>query len=133
MQEKIAKFRKLKLLFVEDEDDLIKIITDTLTKLQANFLTAQNGQDALKIIEENIDIDVVVIDINMPIMNGFEMIEILKEKKPSLPIVVMSANTEIENIEKAKEFGVQAYLSKPFDFIKFIELITAMEIKKYGI
>ena len=47
MQEKIEKLRKLKLLFVEDEEDLIDIITDTLTKLQANFLTAKNGEEAL--------------------------------------------------------------------------------------
>ncbi|AXH14148.1 response regulator [Malaciobacter mytili] len=133
MQEKIVELRKLKLLFVEDEDDLINIITDTLTKLQANFLTAQNGQDALKIVEENPDIDAVITDINMPIMNGLEMIKILKEKNPSIPVVIMSAHTEIEYIDKAKEFGVENYLLKPFDFIKFIELITTMEIKKHGI
>lgn len=133
MQEKIVELRKLKLLFVEDEDDLINIITDTLTKLQANFLTAQNGQDALKIVEENPDIDAVITDINMPIMNGLEMIKILKEKNPSIPVVIMSAHTEIEYIDKAKEFGVDNYLLKPFDFIKFIELITTMEIKKHDI
>ncbi|MFY9075786.1 two-component system response regulator [Malaciobacter mytili] len=133
MQEKIVELRKLKLLFVEDEDDLINIITDTLTKLQANFLTAQNGQDALKIVEENPDIDAVITDINMPIMNGLEMIKILKEKYPSIAVVIMSAHTEIEYIDKAKEFGVENYLLKPFDFIKFIELITTMEIKKHGI
>ncbi len=133
MQEKIVELRKLKLLFVEDEDDLIDIITDTLTKLQANFLTAQNGQDALKIIEENSDIDAVITDINMPIMNGLEMIKILKEKNPLIPVVIMSAHTEIEYIDKAKEFGVENYLLKPFDFIKFIELITTMEIKKHDI
>ncbi|NWN97762.1 MAG: response regulator, partial [Bacillus sp. (in: Bacteria)] len=67
MQEKIFQLRKLKLLFVEDEDDLINIITDTLNKLEANFLTAQNGQEALDIIEKNPDLDAVITDINMPI------------------------------------------------------------------
>ncbi|AXH08907.1 two-component system response regulator [Malaciobacter halophilus] len=130
MQEKIIELRKLKLLFVEDEDDLINIITDTLNKLEANFLTAQNGQEALEIIEANDDLDAVITDINMPILNGLEMIQILKEKKPDLPIIVMSAHTEIEYIDKAKEFGVKDYLLKPFDFMKFIELITSMELKK---
>ncbi len=59
MEEKIFELRKLKLLFVEDEDDLINIITDTLNKLEANFLTAQNGQEALDLIEKNPDLDAV--------------------------------------------------------------------------
>lgn len=129
MQDKIIELRKLKLLFVEDEDDLINIITDTLTKLQANFLTAKNGEEALSILENNSDVDAVITDINMPIMNGLEMIKILKDKTPKLPIIIMSAHTETEYIEKAKELGVNNYLLKPFDFIKFIELITNMEIK----
>lgn len=130
MQEKIFQLRKLKLLFVEDEDDLINIITDTLNKLEANFLTAQNGQEALDIIEKNPDLDAVITDINMPIMNGLEMIKILKETNPNLPIIIMSAHTEIEYIDKAKEYGVKDYLLKPFDFMKFIELITTMELNK---
>lgn len=69
----------------------------------------------------------------MPILNGLEMIQILKEKKPDLPIIVMSAHTEIEYIDKAKEFGVKDYLLKPFDFMKFIELITSMELKKMSL
>lgn len=129
MQDKIIELRKLKLLFVEDEDDLINIITDTLTKLQANFLTAKNGEEALSVLENNSDVDAVITDINMPIMNGLEMIKILKDKTPKLPIIIMSAHTETEYIEKAKELGVNNYLLKPFDFIKFIELITNMEIK----
>lgn len=129
MQDKIIELRKLRLLFVEDEDDLINIITDTLTKLQANFLTAKNGEEALEVLKDNVDVDAVITDINMPIMNGLEMIKILKDKKPELPVIVMSAHTETEYIEKAKELGVENYLLKPFDFIKFIELITNMGIK----
>ncbi len=74
MQEKIDKLKLLKLLFVEDEEDLIDIITDTLNKLQANFLTAKNGEEALSIINENPDIDVLITDINMPVMNGLTLI-----------------------------------------------------------
>ena len=52
----IEKLKKLKLLFVEDEEDLIEIISDTLVKLNANFLTATNGEEALALIEKNNDI-----------------------------------------------------------------------------
>jgi YesN/AraC family two-component response regulator len=129
MHEKIEKLRGLKLLFVEDEEDLLSIISDALTKLQANFLTANNGEEALKILKENPDIDAIITDINMPVMNGLDMIENIIKQDIKIPIIVMSAHTETEYINKAKEYGVSEYLLKPFDFIKFIELITSMEIK----
>ncbi|RXJ90265.1 two-component system response regulator [Arcobacter sp. CECT 8983] len=127
MQDKIEKLRALKLLFVEDEDDLIEIISDTLDKLDTNYLTAKNGEEALKIIEENPDLSMVITDINMPVMNGLEMIEELKKRDINLPIIVMSAHTEIEYINKAKDLGVNDYLLKPFDFIKFINLIVSLD------
>jgi len=130
MEEKIERLRSMKLLFVEDEEDLIEIISDTLTKLNANYLTAKNGQEALKIIDENSDISMIITDINMPVMNGLEMIEELKRKEFNLPIIVMSAHTELEYINKAKELGVDDYLLKPFDFIKFINLIVELDRNK---
>lgn len=129
MQEKIEKLRSLKLLFVEDEQDLLDIISGALVKLKANFLTANNGEEALVKLEENSDIDAVITDINMPYMNGLEMIKIMKDRGLDIPIIVMSAHTETEYLEKAKELGVDEYILKPFDFIKFIDLITSMEIK----
>lgn len=129
MQEKIKKLKTLKLLFVEDEADLIEIITDTLEKLEANFLTATNGEEALGIIEANPDIDVIVTDINMPIMNGLVLIKELKDRKSEIPIVIMSAHTEVDYINKAKELGVDNYLLKPFDFIKFIDLVTQLKVR----
>lgn len=129
MQEKIEKLKKLKLLFVEDEADLVEIITDTLKKLDANFLSAKNGQEALDLVEANHDIDIIITDINMPVMNGLVMIKELKRRGYNMPVIIMSAHTETDYINKAKELGVDNYLLKPFDFIKFIDLITDLEIK----
>lgn len=129
MHEQIEKLRELKILFVEDEEDLLSIICDALKKLKVNYLTASNGLEALKVLDENPDIDIVVTDINMPQMNGLDMIRNMKEKGIDLPIIIMSAHTEREYIDQAKEFEVEDYLLKPFDFIKFIELISNMEIK----
>jgi len=53
MEEKIEKLRSMKILFVEDEEDLLEIISDTLDKLNGNYLTAKNGQEALNVIKEN--------------------------------------------------------------------------------
>ncbi len=97
--------------------------------MDANFLSAKNGQEALELIEQNRDIDIIVTDINMPVMNGLKMIEELKKRGFNIPVIIMSAHTETDFINKAKELGVDNYLLKPFDFIKFIDLITEMEIK----
>lgn len=127
MEEKIERLRSMKLLFVEDEEDLIDIISDTLNKLNVQYLTASNGEEALRIIEDNPDITMIITDINMPVMNGLDMIKELKNKKITTPIIVMSAHTELEYINKAKELGVEDYLLKPFDFIKFINLIIELD------
>ncbi len=129
MQEKIQELRELKLLFVEDEEDLITIIEDTLKKLQSNFLTARNGEEALNVLAKHPDINAVITDINMPLMNGIELIEQINQKGLNIPVIVMSAHTEAEYLEKAKALGVKNYLLKPFDFIKFIDLIVNMGIK----
>ena len=130
MHHRIEKLRGLKLLFVEDEEDLLSIISDALTKLHANFLTANNGIEALSLLRENPDIDVIITDINMPLMGGLDMIKNIVDQDIDIPIIIMSAHTETEYIQKAQEYGVSEYLLKPFDFIKFIELITNMEINK---
>ncbi len=129
MQDKIAKLKKVKILFVEDEEDLITIISDTLTKLQANFQTATNGQIAFDKIQESNDFDLVVTDINMPIMSGLELIEKVQKTNKDLPFIIMSAHTEPEYIKKAEELGIDNYLLKPFDFIKFINLVAQLDLK----
>jgi len=126
MQKKIVKLKELRLLFVEDEEDLLEIISDTLTKLDANFITAKNGQEALDLLEKT-SVDIVITDINMPVMNGLDLIENLNKLHPKIQVIVMSAHTETEYINKANSLGVKDYLIKPFDFIKFIELVATMD------
>lgn len=130
MQEKIQKLKSIKILFVEDEEDLCNIISDTLSKLQANFETAQNGQVALDRFNENGDFDLIVTDINMPVMNGLELIKNVREVNNDIPVIIMSAHTEPEYIKSAEELGVENYLLKPFDFIKFINLVSTLEFNK---
>ena len=129
MQQKIAKLQTVKILFVEDEADLVTIITDTLQKLKANFETAENGEIALQKFKDINDFDLIVTDINMPVMNGLELIKHIKEIRPEMPVIIMSAHTEPEYIKSAEELGVDNYLLKPFDFIKFINLISQMDFK----
>ena len=130
LQESIDQLKKLKFLFVEDEKDLLDIISETLEKLGVSFFTAKNGEEGLNILKEHADeIDIIVTDISMPIMNGLEMIKEVKSLYPDLEIIIMTAHTESKYMTEAKNYGVNDYLLKPFDFIKFIELINSKKLK----
>ena len=128
MQEKIARLKEIKILFVEDEVDLITIISETLSKLGANFVTANNGEEGLQALKDNPDIQLVVTDINMPILNGIDMIKKIRENGSDITCVIMSAHTEPEYLKSADELNVKDYILKPFDFIKFINLIGELDI-----
>jgi YesN/AraC family two-component response regulator len=127
MQTKIAKLKSIRILFVEDEEDLRTIISDTLNKLQVNFETAENGKIALEKFKTLNDFDLIVTDINMPVMNGLEFIAGVRVVDNNIPVIIMSAHTEPEYIKSAEELGVTNYLLKPFDFIKFINLVSELE------
>jgi YesN/AraC family two-component response regulator len=130
LQESIDQLKKLKFLFVEDEKDLLDIISETLEKLEVSFFTAKNGEEGLSVLKEHEDkIDIIVTDISMPIMNGLEMIKEVKSLYPNIEIIIMTAHTESKYMTEAKDYGVNDYLLKPFDFIKFIELINSKKLK----
>ena len=124
MIEKIEKIKKLKILFVEDEPELLNIISETLKKMDVTFYTAENGKEGLEILKKHADIDLIVTDINMPQMNGLEMISHIRKSGNDVKIMIMSAYSESEYIKKAKEFGVKDYILKPFDFLKFIDIVN---------
>jgi YesN/AraC family two-component response regulator len=122
LKEKIEKLKELKILFVEDEKNLREIIGETFTKLEVQFDTAENGQIALEMIKEK-SYDLVVTDINMPVMNGLDLIENIRNTLDlHIPVYIMSAHTEQKYIDRAKELEVENYIMKPFDFIKFINM-----------
>ena len=127
LQEKIAKISKFQVLFVEDEQDLVDIISNTLSKLQIKNFTASNGKIGLEILHANPEIDIIVTDINMPIMDGLEMIREIRKTNQNIKIIIMSAHNESEFKEEANNLGINDYLVKPFDFMQFIEIISNLE------
>jgi len=129
---KVQELQKLKLLFVEDEKDLIQIISETLSKLELNYLIGHNGQEGLDLLAQHNDVDIIITDLNMPIMNGVEMIEKIRSdsRYNNIEIIIMSAHTEKSIVDQIEKLGVKNYLYKPFDFIKFIDLIFEVKTKK---
>ena len=122
IQDKIASIKKFKILFVEDEKDLQTIVSGTFSKIGFDFLVAGDGKEALEIISKDKEIRLLIKEINMPIMNGLDLIKEAKKISPSMKVIIMSAHNEEEFVRKASDLGVDDYLIKPFDFMKFIDI-----------
>lgn len=108
----------LNVLIVDDSVTIRAVIEKTLGMAKvpvAELHHAENGKEALKILEDNW-IDLVFSDINMPVMNGIEMVEKMRENglMKNTPVIVISTEGSATRIEQLKELGVTAYLRKPF-------------------
>lgn len=113
----------LNILYAEDEEILRDSMKSSLSKLFANVYTAKNGQEAFEFIKKE-EIDIVLTDINMPIMGGIELIESIfhyTEQEPK--IVVLSAHDESKLLQKLINMGVNNFLNKPVDKQMMINLL----------
>ncbi len=123
-------FTKKKLLLVDDIEVNREIATMMLTQFGFNVETAVNGQEAVdKIAASNVgDYDVVLMDIQMPVMDGYEAARTIRKldnpQLANIPIIAMTANAFSEDIQAAKEAGMNDHIAKPIDVNKMIETIT---------
>lgn len=110
------------ILVVDDEEMNIKMIEVILNDTPMyRVVGATGGIEALEILE-NEDIDMILLDVKMPGMNGFEAMEEIR-KKYNMPIVLMTGDRKIETIERATKLGVDDYLTKPFQPLVLKEII----------
>jgi len=109
-----------KIMVVDDESDLEVLIKQKFRKKirqkEYEFLFAQNGQEALEKVKENPDIDIVLSDINMPIMDGLTLLTKLNELSPLIKSVIVSAYGDMENIRTAMNRGAFDFITKPINF-----------------
>jgi len=102
-----------KILIAEDVESNFLYIKAVLSKLNATIFWAKNGLEAIEICNNEPLIDLVLMDLQMPEMNGYEATRILKKKYPNLPIVAQTAFAMSDDREKALDSGCDDYLAKP--------------------
>jgi adenylate cyclase len=109
-----------KILVVDDEADLEALVKQKFRrKIRENvyeFVFAQNGEEALQKVSEHPDLDIVLSDINMPVMDGLTLLSRLPEANPVLRAVVVSAYGDMQNIRTAMNRGAFDFVCKPVDF-----------------
>ena len=101
------------ILIVDDEKNILEAFKFLLQD-KYKVLTADSGKEALKIIDE-IEVDIVLLDIMMPDMDGLEVLEKIKEKDPSIEVVMITATKTVTTAVKAMKLGAVDYLVKPVD------------------
>lgn len=112
-------------LLVEDEQTLAMIIRDTLTEQGFNLTLASNGAEGLKLFFE-IRPDIIVADVMMPELDGFEMVSKIRQTDKTTPILFLTARSAIKDVVEGFELGANDYLKKPFNMQELIIRIKAL-------
>ncbi|WP_372794315.1 PAS domain S-box protein [Lutibacter sp.] len=110
-----VKDQELTILVVEDEEYNMMYIHELFSKTNFKIIEADNGKQAIELSDKYPEIDLILMDIKMPIMDGNEAMKEIKKKKPSLPIIALSAFAMESDKKDAIKDGFDAYLTKPID------------------
>lgn len=115
-----------KILIVEDEINISKLIQDTLSLANYEFDCSFDGEDAIKKIKEY-QYDLILLDIMLPKLDGFEIIKQIENGK--IPVIFLSAKNDVSSIVKGLKLGAQDYMTKPFEPLELLARIE-LRIKK---
>ena len=113
------------ILVCEDDFAIKTMISTKLKQENYSVYTAQNGQEALNLMEKQ-QIDLVISDIMMPEMDGYEFVQTLRETKYTLPILMITAKSQLESLEEAFKLGVDDYMVKPLRLEELVLRVKAL-------
>ncbi len=112
------------ILIAEDNESNFSLLETLLGSYNINILHVKNGKDAVDLCKINSDIDLVLMDIKMPILDGYDATMQIKQIKPNLPIIAQTAHALPEDKSKAKDSGCDDYISKPIIKEQLISLLN---------
>lgn len=113
-----------KILAVDDEKHIVKLVQANLVRHGYEVVTAHDGKEALqKVAEEHPDL--VILDVMMPFMDGFEVLQTMRRNKATrdIPVIMLTAKTQDTDIFKGWQSGVDCYLTKPFNPMELVSFV----------
>jgi DNA-binding NtrC family response regulator len=115
------------ILIVDDDFKLCATLSEDLSEIGyfTHFVT--NVEDALDYLS-NSNVDLILLDLKMPVKDGFHLLANVKKLSPKIKVIVLTANIDVESAVKAAQLGVDNYILKPFKFDKL--LLTARKVLK---
>jgi DNA-binding response OmpR family regulator len=112
------------ILLIDDDLGLLKTLGEELSSYEVwNILTAENGKQGADIIASH-PIDLVVTDLSMPVMDGYELLALLREKWPTTPVIVMTADDSRAAGQRLRSLGVEQCISKPYQLSELVRVIS---------
>lgn len=124
-EDNASGFKGKKVLVVDDDIRNVFALAQILEERDIEVLEAENGKAAIDVLKDNPDIDLVLMDIMMPVMNGYEAMQEIR-KIPvleNIPIITLTAKAMKEDYQKAIDSGANDYISKPVDVEKLLSLL----------
>ena len=117
-------------LLVDDEDDFVETFSERLVMRNLEISKAFSGEEALQVLETNKNIEVVILDVKMPGMDGIETLVEIKKKLPLVEVIMLSGHADVESAIDGMKQGAFDYLMKPCDMDQIIAKVNEAAAKK---
>jgi DNA-binding NtrC family response regulator len=118
-----------RVLLVDDEEEFVETLAERMRSRGMEVATSNSGGDALELIDKDA-YDVVVLDLQMPGMDGIEALERIKRRKPDIQVVLLTGHATVEKGVEAMKHGALEFLEKPIDLSKLQEVIHKANAEK---
>jgi len=119
--------KNFRILIVEDQEDNSELFKEYLSGLGYQFELAKNGLEAIEMVRNTVDFDLVLMDIKMPVMQGDESLYEIRKIYPDLPVIAVTAYALAGDRELFLKKGFNDYVSKPMDLLLLKKLIEKYE------
>ena len=116
----------MKILVLEDEYSIRSFVTINLKREGYEVFEASTGEEAVEVFEKNNDIRLAILDVMLPGIDGFEVLKRLREKSPSIGIIMLTARTHEQDKVLGLEYGADDYISKPFSPTELVARIRSL-------
>lgn len=116
------------ILLVDDEVGFVEAFSKRLKKRKFTIFTAYSGKEALEVLEQHSSIDVVILDVLMPVMDGIETLKEIKRNFPLVEVIMLSGHATIESAIEGMKLGAFDYLMKPCDLDQLTDKVK--QVKK---
>jgi DNA-binding NtrC family response regulator len=120
---------KSTIMLVDDEEDFVEMLDLRLKEIGENVVTAYNGSECLDVLETQ-DIDVVILDVKMPGMDGIEVLQAIKKQYPLIEVIMLTGHGTIEIAIQGMKLGAFDFLFKPADFDELTEKLNQARERK---
>ena len=118
-----------RVLVVDDEPDIVLMLQMSFEDEGHDVVTARNGDEALELLDQG-GVDVVVLDLMMPVADGWSVLEGKRQRGDETPVIVVSAKSEPADMRRVLELGAVEYVQKPFDLDALLSLAAEVATRR---